>query len=537
MNFEISHLAFEETGLFAKVMMDYLKNESYLAPFYAHTPSLEGFKKASEDTAGKKIDRNLLVKILSDRYSKNAPNASEFTKKNLNRLKDNNCFTLTTGHQLCLFTGPLYFIYKIVTAINLSQELREKYPNQHFVPVYWLASEDHDFAEINHAYLFGKKIEWTPDASVIGGPVGHMDTKSLKPTLESLFAIMGDNGNAAELKTIIQEAYTKYATLSEAMFYLVDKLFGKYGLVIIDADSAELKRSFAPVITDELLNQSSYKYIRETNARLAKAGVEAQVNAREINLFYIDEKGRNRIEKQGDTYTVVDTNTAFSKDEISELVKKSPEKFSPNVVLRPLYQQFILPNVAYIGGPSEIAYWLQLKGMFNYHNVAYPALIPRNTAMVIDKPTVARMEKLKLTIKDMFRDIEEVVKEYVIQNSSIAIGFEEEKQQLDKIYETIIKKTKEIDPTIAALPEAELQKQYNALKTIETKLIRAQKQKDETSVNQIRKLKEKLFPEGILQERHDNFIPLYLNYGPTFIDVLLKNLKPFDFRMTILSEE
>src|SRR6185312_2174790 len=283
MSFEISHLAFEETGLFPKVMMDYLKNESYLAPFYAHTPSLEGFKKASENTAGKKIDRNLLVKILSDRYSKNAPDASEFTKKNINRLKDNNCFTVTTGHQLCLFTGPLYFIYKIVTAINLSQELREKYPNQHFVPVYWMASEDHDFAEINHAYLFGKKIEWSGD-SISGGPVGRIPVHTLAPVLDGLYAIMGDSANAIELKKIITESYSGNKTLAEATFAFVNALFGKYGLVILDADNAELKKQFLPVITDELTKQSSFRLVSDTNAKLIAAGVEPQVHAREINL-------------------------------------------------------------------------------------------------------------------------------------------------------------------------------------------------------------------------------------------------------------
>src|SRR6185312_13286249 len=331
---KVSKIGLQETHTFSSLFLSYINHTPALESFYGYYPTLENFGKqiTAKGTSFSPELRKQLVKAVTGQYYNST--ISPAVKENISLLDNSNTFTVTTGHQLCLFTGPLYFIYKIVTAINLSQELREKYPNQHFVPVYWLASEDHDFAEINHAYLFGKKIEWTPDASAIGGPVGHMDTKSLKPTLESLFAIMGDNGNAAELKTIIQEAYTKYATLSEAMFYLVDKLFGKYGLVIIDADSAELKRSFAPVITDELLNQSSYKYIRETNAQLAKAGVEAQVNAREINIFYIDEKGRNRIEKQGDTYTVVDTNTAFSKDEISELVKKIPEKFSPNVVLR-----------------------------------------------------------------------------------------------------------------------------------------------------------------------------------------------------------
>lgn len=537
MSFEIAHLSFEETGLFPKVMTDYVNSESYLEPFYQYKPQISALKKAIEDRNGKSIDRKTLAKVIGERYAKNAPDASEFTLKNIKRLEDSNTFTVTTGHQLCLFTGPLYFIYKIISTINLSQKLREEYPGYHFVPVYWLASEDHDFAEINHAYLFGKKLEYDAGESFANWPVGRISTEAVKPLLDSLYTIMGDGPHAKELKAIIGEAYTKHSTISEATFYLVDKLFGKYGLVIVDADNAELKKAFIPVLTDELVNHSSNKHITETNQKLVKAGVEPQVNSRDINLFYVDEKGRNRIEKQGDKYVVVGTGTSFTKDEITELVKKSPEKFSPNVVLRPVYQQIILPNIAYIGGPSEIAYWLQLKDVFAHHNATYPVLMPRNSATLIDKPTHGRMDKLKVTMKDMFRDIEEVIKEYVLQNSSVSIGFEEEKVQLSTVYEAIIKKTKEIDPTVAAIPEAELQKQYNALKNIETKLIRAQKQKDETSVNQLRKLKEKLFPDGVLQERHDNFIPFYLAYGASFFDTLMQNFNPFDFRMVVLCEQ
>lgn len=517
--------------MFPKVMMDYVKGETYLAPFYQYKPNIADFKKAIDNHSN--IDRKLLAKVVSERYAKNVPNTSEVTKKNIKLLEDEKCFTVTTGHQLCLFTGPLYFIYKIVTVINLAKKLKEQYPDYHFVPVYWLASEDHDFAEINHAYLFGKKIEWNPEAYHIGGPVGRISASSIKPVLDNLFTMIGEN-NTAELKTILQEAYTN-STLSEAMLYLVDKLFGKYGLVIVDADNAELKKSFAPIITDELLNQSSFKKINETNKKLADVGVQPQVNAREINLFYMDEKERNRIEKQGDKYVVVDTNVSFSQSEILEQVKKSSEKFSPNVVLRPVYQQSILPNIAYVGGPAEIAYWLQLKGVFVHHKVAYPVIMPRNSAMIVDKGTASKMEKLKVGIKDLFRDIEELVKEYILKNADGSLNFEKEKSELSKIYQEIIKKTKEIDPTLTALPEAELQKQFNALKSIETKLIRAQKQKEETSINQLRKLKEKLFPDGELQERHDNFIPFYLN-NPSFIEELVQKLNPFEFKMAILSE-
>jgi bacillithiol biosynthesis cysteine-adding enzyme BshC len=535
MSFKKTQLSFEETKLFPQLLMDYVNGDASLSPFYQYKPVISEFENAIEDRGKKSINRLLLVKTIKDRYQKNAPGLTEFTQKNILQLADDNCFTVTTGHQLCLFTGPLYFIYKIISTINLSQKLREEYPDKHFVPVYWMASEDHDFAEVNHAYLFGKKVEWKSEA--VGGPVGKIPTDSLKPVLDELFSIMGEGGKTSGLQELFNRAYTSYKTLSEATFFLVDKLFGKYGLVIIDADNAELKKEFLPVITDELQNQNSFKLISETNEKLSQAGVEAQVNSREINLFYMDEKGRNRIEKQGDKYVIVGTDKTFTTEEITALLKQSPEKFSPNVVLRPVYQQMILPNLAYIGGPSEIHYWMQLKAVFEKYNVMYPVLIPRSSATIIDKATKGKMDKLKLTVKDLFRDVEEVVKEFVTQNSTGDIAFETEKEQLAKIYETIIQKTKEIDPTVATIPEAELQKQYNALKNIETKLMRAQKQKHETSVAQIRKLKEKLFPDGVLQERHDNFIPFYLAYGESFIETLAQNLTPFEYRMTVLEEE
>ncbi len=529
MNFKKTSISFEETG-FSKVFTDYIKGENYLAPFYTYQPSLAGFKKAIEDRSNANCDRSVLVKALKGRYK----NASDATQKNIALLDEKKTFTVTTGHQLCLFTGPLYFIYKIVTVINLAEALKKEYPQYNFVPVYWMAGEDHDFAEINHTYLYGKKVEWSAD-SLSGGPVGRISIETLAPVLEGLFSIMGENEKAIELKKILAEAYSGKKNLGDATFDFVNSLFGKYGLVIADPDNAELKKLFVPVITDELINQGSFKAVTATDKQLAAFGIEPQIHAREINLFYVNEKGRNRIEKQGENYHVVNAGLNFTKEQILTEVQQNPERFSPNVVLRPVYQQIILPNIAYIGGPAEVAYWLQLKASFDYHKAQFPVLMPRNFAMIIDKGTASKMEKLKLNAKSIFGDTEELVKGFVTGNN--AMDFEQEKEKLKGVYDTIAEKIKTIDPTLVATADAELQKQYNALKVIETKLVRAQKQKDETSVNQIRKIKEKLFPDGSLQERHDSFIPFYLQYGAEFIDLLRKEFNPFEYKMAVITEE
>jgi bacillithiol biosynthesis cysteine-adding enzyme BshC len=530
MNFKKTTISFEETGLFSKVFTDYIKGESYLDPFYTYKPTLAGFKKAIEDRATINTDRGVLVKALRGRYT----NASDAVAKNISLLEDKKTFTVTTGHQLCLFTGPLYFIYKIVTAINLADSLKKEYPEYNFVPVYWMAGEDHDFAEINHSYLFGKKVEWSGD-SLAGGPVGRISVETLAPVLDGLFSIMGESEKSNELKKILAEAYSNNKNLGQATFDLVNALFGKYGLVIVDPDNVELKKLFFPVITDDLIKQSSFELVTETDKQLSTFGIEPQIHAREINLFYINEKGRNRIEKQGENYHVVNGGVTFTKEQILAEAQQHPDRFSPNVVLRPVYQQIILPNIAYIGGPSEVAYWFQLKASFDYHKAQFPVIMPRNFAMIIDKGTSAKMDKLKLDLKSIFKESDDLVKGFVIENNNVE--FEGEKEKLKQVYEGISRKIKAIDPTLTSLAEAELQKQYNALKGIETKLIRAQKQKDETSVNQIRKIKEKLFPDSSLQERHDSFIPYYLQYGNGFFEILKKEFNPLEYNMAVITEE
>jgi bacillithiol synthase len=530
MSFKKTAISFEETGLFSKVFTDYIKGEPYLSQFYKYQPTLAGFKKAIEDRANINADRSILVKVLKERYK----TSSEATAKNISLLEDKNIFTVTTGHQLCLFTGPLYFIYKIITAINLADSLKKEYPQYNFVPVYWMAGEDHDFAEINHTYLFGKKVEWSGD-SLAGGPVGRISIETLAPVLDGLFSIMGESEKSNELKKIVADAYSGNKNLGQATFDLVNALFGKYGLVIVDPDNVELKKLLLPVITDELLKQSSFARVTDTDKQLAALGIEPQIHAREINLFYVNEKGRNRIEKQGENYHVVNGAATFTKEQIIAEAQQHPDRFSPNVILRPVYQQMILPNIAYIGGPAEVAYWLQLKASFDYHKAQFPVLIPRNFAMIIDKGTAAKMDKLKLDSKSIFKDVDDLIKGFVIENNNVE--FEGEKEKLKQVYDGISQKIKTIDPTLTSLAEAELQKQYNALKGIETKLIRAQKQKDETSVNQIRKIKEKLFPDGSLQERHDSFIPYYLQYGNEFFDMLKKEFNPLEYNMAVITEE
>jgi len=530
MGFKRTNIPYEETGFFSKVFIDYLEGDSKLKSFYEYPPTLSAFADALKKMGNYEYPRKLLSTTLKEYYTKNASGAtSEATLKNIQKLEDKNCFTVTTGQQLCLFTGPLYFVFKIITAISLAEKLNKEYPANHFVPVFWMASEDHDFAEINHAKLFGKKIEW--NAENMGGPVGRMPLTSLSSTLEDLYTLVHDE----DLRKLISQSYSSEKTLGQATFSFVNALFGKYGLVIVEPDNANLKQVFSPVVTDEVLNGTSYKLVSDTDKKLADIGIEPQVHAREINLFYMDEHGRNRIEKKADKFEVLNTGKTFTANEITEAVKQSPGNFSPNALLRPVYQQSILPSAAYIGGPAEVAYWLQLKSIFDHYKIPFPILMSRNCALIMDKTAVQKINKLNISVKDIFKDTESLVKELLKRVDGVP-DFEKESAELKDLYTSIGKQVGGIDPTLVASTQAELQKQFNALKTLKTKLMRVRKQQEETSISRIRKVKETLFPNGALQERTENFIPFYLEYGASLFDMLKENFDPFDFSMQILSE-
>ena len=534
-----STISLSETGYFSPLIIDYLNHDVKLKPFYTYDPTISSFPKAIENKNKEHINRELLVKVLKEQnqYIQEEPstrNSSVYS--NIESLLHPNTFTVTTGHQLCLFTGPLYFIYKIITTINLSEELNKKYPACHFVPVYWMASEDHDFEEINNINLFGKKIVWEQPQK---GAVGKINTASLSALLEDLKSVLGDSYNAGKLYNLLTQAYLGHTNLAEATRFLVNGLFGNYGLIVIDGDDKRLKKEFVGQIKDDILNNTNYKCVNLTIKELEKHHIKPQVNPREINCFYMMEGIRERIEKDSSIpglYRVLNTSITFNEEELLAEIEAHPERFSPNVVLRSLYQEKILPNIAYIGGGGELSYWLEYRKMLEHQNINFPVLLLRNSMLWVDKNSSEKLNKLSIDKADIFLETDELIRKFITENAGIELSLKEEEEKLKTLFREIIKKAENIDVTLIGSVEAELQKQLKALKNIEHKLLKAEKNNQETSVNQIKKIKEKLFPGNGLQERYDNFIPWFLKYGDDFIARLKTQLQPFEAGMLILEE-
>ncbi|GAA4797095.1 bacillithiol biosynthesis cysteine-adding enzyme BshC [Olivibacter ginsenosidimutans] len=525
-----SYINYNDTHSFSETLLAYIAKDKKLAPFINNWPDLQGFEKQLEQKKDK-TDRSTLVQVLKAQY-RMLEKCSPTVKTNIERLADENTFTVTTGHQLNIFTGPLYFIFKIASTIKLCEQLKEKFPTYHFVPIYWMATEDHDFAEINHTQLQGEIIKWDIPAQAA---TGRMETLSMARTVKKYQKLLGLTHNSAKLAELIEDAYLRHENLADATRYLVNGLFEQYGLVIVDADNPALKKIFAPYIREDIVEQYSYQHITKDTKALEKAGFEAQVHAREINFFYLTDEYRERIVATDDgQFEVLHHNIRFTKEELIQAIEEQPECFSPNVVMRPLYQEIILPNLCYIGGGSEIVYWLQLKSNFDHYKVDFPLLLPRNSALVSNEALDYKIFRLNLTFKSIFKQSDELKKEYVRIHSKHRLNLNEEWLEMEAIFERIKERATKIDPTLRPSAEAIKARLCRAINNLEKKFVKADKLNFDDAINQIDKIKEKFFPHGELQERVENFGLLYVKYGDDFIKDLIRYFHPLEMKFTIL---
>ncbi len=526
-----SSLSFDQVGSFNNLILDYQSNASKVQPFIVDFPSLENLNKVADHLSFPKEKRAILAEVLSEQYEQ--VNASENTLNNIELLKAEDSYTVVTGHQICLFTGPLYFIYKIASTIKLCNQLREKYPEKKFIPVYWMATEDHDFEEINHFHYFKDKIVWESKQS---GMVGSFHLEELEEAKVQIKELFNGLPKGEEMIQLFEEAYSESNNLSMATLKLVNSLFGKYGLVTIDAADPRLKSQAKSWMKDELLNSFAEK---EFNKQLAvwPKDYKVQAKPREINLFYVHGDVRGRIIRAEKSFEVLNSDYSFTKDELLLELDSFPERFSPNVILRPLYQETILPNIAYIGGGGEIAYWMLLKKIFDQRGIEFPILIVRDSVLLLDKGAVARKEKLKLTDQEIFIDPHKVLKAHATEMLNGKIDMDIERQAILNQYDSIKEKVAVVDKNLQNTVQTDINKFLKGFEQLKAKVVRAEKRKNQDLETQLVNFKERLFPNGILQERHQNFSVFYQKWGQSFIDSLVEELNPLEKKFWILSEK
>lgn len=514
-------ISYQNSGYFSKIIIDYLDQKDSLSFCYHRFPNIENFKAQIEEKAQNYSTENRKILVSSVEKQYENFEISPETNLNIELLKSSKTFTITTGHQLNLFTGPLYFLYKIVSTINLCKQLKTQYPENDFVPIYWMATEDHDFEEINFFNLKNKKIRWQKDSK---GPVGRLSTEGLIDVFEVFKNEIGIGTNAEYLKSLFEKSYLNHHNLADATRFLANELFSKNGLIIIDGDDIGLKKLFVPFIQRELLEQTSFKNVSETIAKLRDYPI--QVNPREINLFYIENNIRERIVLENNLYKINNTKIEFTKNEMLDLVAKNPEKISPNVILRPLYQEVILPNLCYIGGGGELAYWFELKQNFETNQITFPILLLRNSALIINKKQTEKAEKLDLALKDLFLKQQNLFDQMTKKISDHKIDFSEQKQQLEVQFKKLYAVAQQTDKSFLGAVIAQEIKQKKGLDQLEKRLLKAEKKVHTDKLQRIILLQNELFPNQSLQERKLNFSEIYLESGTALLDKLFEVFNP-----------
>ncbi len=508
----------------------YQQNPASLNQFFRYLPVIDSFDEVIRTRKAYSTDRQLLTDEIRRQYEKAGMSAA--VKHNIDLLERGDTFTIITAHQPVLLTGPLYFIFKIAGVLSLSAQLNNRYEDVNVVPVFILGGEDHDFDEIASVHLFNKTFTWE---SIQKGAVGRMSLDDLKPTLEEILERFGTSPFAVQLEELIRKAYSEAHNYGDFTFRLINELFKDHGLVVVNMDNRPLKSAFLPLVVKDLQELISHRTVNHDQKELEKIGFKSQALAREVNLFYHGEDRMLIMRTDSGHYQIGDEE--MNLDALLKLLRENPENVSPNVVLRPLFQEFIFPNLAYIGGGGELAYWMERKSMFEAFNVPFPMLIRRDSFMLVDRRSMNNLELLGLPVTELFDREEQIINRYALQQAATEINLDGSKKKLKDLFSEIAELSKAVDPTLFKSVMGECAKAEKIIEYLESKLLKAEKRNRTTELRKISNLKGKFFPgnDG-LQERYDNFIPYFLRYGPSWIETMIQLADPLNKSFKILIE-
>ncbi len=517
------------------LFLDYLYEFENVKKFYKHDfrnkdEYLKLFKSISETN---REFRNDVPKIISSQYDRLTP--SQKTKENIESLKDKNTLAVVTGQQLGILGGPLYTFYKIITTIKLAEHLKERYDAFNFVPVFWLEGDDHDFEEVRSVGILNEANEISK--VLYEDEIQDEETRSsvgylkIKETINSFFENLDKNLRSTEFTSDflnkLKEIYSDGKTFKQSFKELIFSFFDKYGLILFDPQDVIIKNLLKPVFKQEINNfrQQTEKLV-QISATLEEL-YHAQVKVRPVNLFYSTDEGRFLIEPVENEFRLRRKRKKFTHEEIINEIDSHPENFSPNVLLRPICQDYILPTAFYVGGPSEISYFAQVTPLYDFYKLNQPMIYPRSSATIFESNLEKILEKYNLTFEEIFINPDDLKTKVInsLSKHSVDDIFAESNNQVELVLDQLKEKLFEFDKTIADATGKYRQKILNYLDELKGKATDAQKKKHEITLRQIDKLTNSLFPNNNLQERELNFSYYYNKYGESFIDKIFDELK------------
>lgn len=521
---------FKEIPGNTKLFLDYLYDFDKVKGFYKYNfrdkeQFIAKFKQLSESP---KEFRNELATIINNQYK--SLNPSSKTLKNISLLKNKETIAVVTGQQLGIIGGPLYTFYKIITVIKLCSHLSERYDNYHFIPVFWLEGDDHDFDEVRSINVLNDnneliKISYNDqptEEEQNRGSIGHLKFK------ESIIQFLNDFENQlrnTEFKNPLMENlksfYHEGKTFKEPFKELLFWLFDQYGLVIFDPQDAKIKELLKPVFKKEISDFRNHtEKLVNISANLEEL-YHAQVKIRPINLFYNYDEGRYVIEPIDNEFRLKGKRKKFSLDEINNLIEAEPEKFSPNVLLRPICQDFLFPTGFYIGGPSEVAYFAQVLPLYEFYNIDPAIIYPRSSITILERALKSVLDKYGMSLTDIFTDPNKLKNQIInnVSDKNLEEIFKGTKNQIDLAFDNLKEKLFELDKTMGDVTSKYRLKVLGYIDELNGKATESQKKRYEITLRQIDKASANLFPNMNLQERELSFFHYANKYG---IDVLKK---------------
>lgn len=493
---------------------------------------LNAIQKVAEIVESRDLEREQVAAVLDEQNR--SYGCGPETLANIQKIRQADTCAVVTGQQVGLFSGPLYTIYKSLTAIKLAEYLNQKNVGN-FVPVFWMASDDHDLAEIDHIKLLNKdndieKIHYQTQVPSIKIPANEIRFNTeISRSMQCLEDLTHDSDFKQEVLSDLNKAYQPGRSFAEAFGEWMTRLFKSYGLVFMDATHPGLKELGKRVFHKEIEEESpSTSLAIETSGRLVHDGYKPQIQLHQgiLNLFYIEQE-RQTIQLTDGMYHIKGTQQSYTKDDFVKLSDKNPRVFSPNVLLRPIYQDVLLPTAVYIGGPGEIAYFAQMKGIYQSFGLPMPVVYPRKTVSILEKKIDNVLNTHSLTIQDIWQYVESTIagiaKEQIpesIVNALSAAG-----SNLEKDLESLKKEVKAFDATLENSVAVTQGKINQNLRFLERKILQASKKHNVIVIRQLQKAKNNLYPANQLQERTFNITPFLIKYSYDFIDKLYHEIE------------
>ena len=525
----VETLPFDRVPHMTRLFLDYLKDPVALRRFY---PSAVRYhhelpQRIPEVLAAQRVDRDRVADALK-RMNQHW-GAGEETLENIELLRDPETIAVVSGQQAGLFTGPLYTIYKALSAVKLAGCLRQR--NTKAVPVFWMAAEDHDFAEVALAEFIGrdcqlKQVNVDTGLHLEAQPVGHVKLdQSITATIDQLFELLPASEFAADMKSLVQQAWQPGRSYSEAFAAMMTSLLGRYGLIFLNPLDGELKQLAAPLYAAAAERAPEIGVALEQRSReLEAAGYHAQVlaTANSFPLFLHDETGSRHALTRADNgkYRTKESDAEYTAEELAAMARKSPERFSPNVTLRAVVQDYLLPTIAYYGGAAEIAYFAQTAEVYRLLDRPATPILPRSSLTMIERHTGRTLERYGLSLADFFEGLEPVITRVVEEHlgAGTAHLFSDTEQNVNKELDRLRDELKSVDPTLASALDTGRKKIQYQLDGLRTRFVRAQMSRDEAAHRQLQRAFDQLYPHKDLQERHINITSLLSRHGTYVIE-------------------